>query len=72
MAAWTICRRRRRPSTGDDGFDVHSDESGTGITAPFNAPSLGPPPWFVYEVTARTATAVGTAEETPGSMRWRF
>jgi len=32
MAAWTICRRRRRPSTGDDGFDVHSDESGTGIT----------------------------------------
>ena len=28
---------------------------------------LGPPPWFVYEVKPRTATAVGTAEETPGS-----
>ena len=36
------------------------------------APTLGPPPWFVYEVTPRTATAVGTAEESPGSMRWRF
>ena len=54
------------------GWPAEPDDSGTGITAPFNAPSLGPPPWFVYEVTARTATAVGTAEETPGSMRWRF
>ena len=35
-------------------------------------PALGPPPWFVYEVKPTTATAVGTAEETPGSMRWRF
>ena len=34
--------------------------------------TLGPPPWFVYEVKPRTATAVGTAEETPGSTRWRF
>jgi hypothetical protein len=48
------------------------DDSGTGITAPFNAPTLGPTPWFVYEVKPRTATAVGTAEETPGSTRWRF
>src|SRR6476646_2921335 len=54
------------------GWPAQPDDSGTGITAPFNAPSLGPPPWFVYEVTARTATAVGTAEETPGSTRWRF
>ena len=38
---------------------------------PFNAPTLGPPPWHVYEVTPGT-TAVGTAEDTPGSMRWRF
>jgi len=54
------------------GWPAEPDQSGTGITAPFNAPTLGPPPWFVYEVTARTATAVGTAEDTPGSMRWRF
>ena len=54
------------------GWPAQPDDSGTGITAPFNAPALGPPPWFVYEVTPRTATAVGTAEETPGSTRWRF
>ncbi len=47
-------------------------DSGTGITAPFNAPTLGPPPWFVYEVKPHTATAVGTTEETPGSTRWQF
>ena len=55
-----------------NGWPVHPNDSGTGITAPFNAPALGPPPWFVYEVETRTATAVGTAEETPGSTRWRF
>ena len=54
------------------GWPARPDESGSGITAPFNAPALGPPPWFVYEVTPRTATAVGTAAETPGSTRWRF
>jgi hypothetical protein len=54
------------------GWPARPDETGTGITAPFNAPTLGSPPWFVYEVKPRTATATGTAEETPGSMRWRF
>jgi hypothetical protein len=54
------------------GWPAQPDEPGTGITTPFNAPTLGPPPWFVYEVKAHTATAVGTAEESPGSMRWRF
>jgi len=54
------------------GWPAQPDESGTGITAPFNAPTLGAPPWFVYEVKPTTATAVGTAEDSPGSMRWRF
>jgi hypothetical protein len=54
------------------GWPAEPDASGTGITAPFNAPTLGPPPWFVYELKPRTATAVGTAEATPGSTRWRF
>jgi hypothetical protein len=54
------------------GWPAQPDDSGTGITAPFNAPTLGPPPWHVYQVTPRTATAVGTAEDTPGSTRWRF
>jgi hypothetical protein len=54
------------------GWPAQPDESGTGITAPFNAPTLGPPPWFVYEVKPSTATAVGTSESGPGSMRWQF
>jgi len=54
------------------GWPVEPDGSGTGITAPFNAPALGPPPWHVYEVTPRTATAVGTDEAAPGSTRWKF
>lgn len=54
------------------GWPAEPDASGTGITAPFNAPTLGPPPWHVYELKAQTATAVGTSTDTPGSMRWRF
>jgi hypothetical protein len=54
------------------GWPAEADASGTGITAPFNAPTLGPPPWFVYEVKPQTSTAVGTTEEMPGSTRWRF
>src|SRR5262249_40482220 len=54
------------------GWPARPDESGRGITAPFNAPTLGPPPWFVYQLTPHTATAVGTGEDTPGSTRWRF
>ncbi len=54
------------------GWPAQPDDSGTGITAPFNAPTLGPPPWHVYELKPRTATAVGTTEEMPGSTRWRW
>ena len=54
------------------GWPARPDDSGTGLTAPFNAPTLGPPPWFVYQLTPRTATAVGTTEAAPGSTRWRF
>ena len=52
-------------------WPVRVDETGTALTAPFSAPSAGPPPWFVYRLTARTATAVSTV--TPGgATRWRF
>ena len=56
----------------NSGWPAEPDQSGTGITAPFNAPTLGPPPWHVYEIKPVTATAVGTTSEMPGSMRWRF
>jgi hypothetical protein len=54
------------------GWPAEPDESGTGITAPYNAPTLGPAPWFVYEVRPATATAVGTGDDGYGSTRWRF
>jgi hypothetical protein len=54
------------------GWPAEPDDAGTGITAPFNAPTLGPPPWLVFELKPRTATAVGTTEAAPGSTRWRF
>src|ERR1700727_3601132 len=42
----------------DQGWPAEPDESGSGITAPFNAPSLGPPPWQVYRIEPRSATVV--------------
>jgi hypothetical protein len=55
----------------DQGWPVEPDESGTGITAPFNAPSQGPPPWNVYRIEPRSATVVSSVE--PGGLtRFRF
>jgi Pyridoxamine 5'-phosphate oxidase len=55
----------------DQGWPAEPDESGSAITAPFNAPSQGLPPWNVYRVEPRSATVVlGTA---PGGLtRFRF
>ncbi|HET7090446.1 MAG TPA: pyridoxamine 5'-phosphate oxidase family protein [Anaerolineae bacterium] len=39
--------------------------------AEYSAPSAGPPPWEVYEVTLTTVFALGTAEPY-GATRWRF
>src|SRR3954453_12170934 len=50
----------------DDGWPAEPDQSGSGITAPFNAPAQGPPPWNVYRLDARSATAVVAAE--PGGL----
>jgi PPOX class probable F420-dependent enzyme len=58
--------------SGRGGWPAEPDESGRGLTAPFNAPGLGPPPWFVYRVDATSATSVLTAGEEGGSTRWRF
>jgi hypothetical protein len=44
---------------------------GDALTAPFSAPSAGPPPWYVYRL--RFDTAVGVAGEEPwGATRWTF
>jgi PPOX class probable F420-dependent enzyme len=55
----------------DQGWPAEPDSSGTGITAPFNAPSQGPPPWNVYRITPRSAIVTMSAE--PGGLtRFRF
>jgi hypothetical protein len=54
-----------------EGWPCHVDESGTALTAPFSAPSAGPPPWHVYRITVRTATALSTVEP-GGATRWTF
>jgi len=55
----------------DGGWPAEPDESGSGITAPFNAPSQGPPPWNVYRIAPRSATVVSGTE--PGGLtRFRF
>jgi hypothetical protein len=50
----------------DGGWPAEPDEHGSGITAPFNAPSQGPPPWNVYRIDPRSATVVLGVE--PGGL----
>lgn len=44
---------------------------GDALTAPFSAPSAGPPPWHVYRFTFHTVFGVA-AEEPYGATRWTF
>jgi pyridoxine/pyridoxamine 5'-phosphate oxidase len=54
-----------------DGWPARVDESGSAITAEFSAPSAGPPPWHVFRLTPRRATALATLEP-GGATRWSF
>ena len=54
-----------------EGWPARVDESGTALTAEFSAPSAGPPPWYVYRVTAHAATGLATVEP-GGATRWQF
>jgi hypothetical protein len=48
-----------------------AEVAGDAFTAPFSAPSAGPPPWHLYRFT--THAAVGVASAVPyGATRWRF
>ncbi|HEU5472565.1 MAG TPA: pyridoxamine 5'-phosphate oxidase family protein [Actinophytocola sp.] len=48
-----------------------AEVQGDAFTAPYSAPSAGPPPWYLYLVTPRTVFGVGGSEP-PGATRWRF
>src|SRR5215475_10309795 len=54
-----------------EGWPARADDTGLALTAEYSAPSAGPPPWHVYRLTPRTATAVGTVDP-GGATRWRF
>lgn len=53
----------------DVGWEAQVD--GDAFTAPYSAPSAGPPPWHLYRLTFHTAVGVATAEPY-GATRWRF
>lgn len=54
-----------------EGWPARVDETGLALTAEYSAPSAGPPPWRVYRLTPRGATAVATVEP-GGASRWTF
>lgn len=53
----------------DDGWPTTVD--GDGLTAPYSAPSAGPPPWQVYQLRFDKVFGVASAEP-HGATRWRF
>ena len=55
----------------EGGWPCRVDESGRALTADFSAPSAGPPPWYVYRITPRAATALATTGS-GGATRWHF
>jgi len=52
-----------------DGWPCRVDESGVALTADFSAQSAGRPPWHVYRIDLRAATALQTVEPY-GATRW--
>jgi hypothetical protein len=54
-----------------EGWPVRVDDTGSALTAEYSAPSAGPPPWHVYRLTLRTATALLTVDP-GGATHWRF
>jgi hypothetical protein len=62
---------RAAQAWADQGWPAEPDDSGQGITAPFNAPSQGPPPWHVHRIEPRSAV-VALGAEPGGLTRFRF
>jgi len=53
------------------GWPCEVDESGRALTAPYSAPSAGPPPWHVYRIEPTSITALLTTGR-GGATRWTF
>lgn len=54
-----------------EGWPAVVDDTGVALTAEYSAPSAGRPPWRVYRITVRAATALATVDP-GGATRWRF
>jgi hypothetical protein len=48
-----------------------AEVAGNAFTAPFGAPSAGPPPWNLYRFSFYSIVGLSTAEP-KGATRWRF
>ncbi|MGH8958991.1 MAG: pyridoxamine 5'-phosphate oxidase family protein [Acidimicrobiia bacterium] len=49
-----------------------AEVEGDGFTAPYTAPSGGPPPWNVYRIDPQHAVGVGNAPSLSGATKWTF
>jgi hypothetical protein len=65
----TVAARAEQWAAG--GWPCRVDDSGTALTAAFSAPSAGSPPWHVYRITPRRATALRTIMP-GGATTWTF
>ena len=42
------------------------------FTAPYTAPSGGPPPWYLYRIATTSVVGVGSAANVNGATKWSF
>ena len=61
--------QRLAATYNDQGWPVHVKDGA--FVAEYSAPSAGPPPWDLFEITPKVAFGVASAEPN-GAMRWRF
>ena len=55
------------------GWDAHADPTSHALTAPYGAPTAGPPPYEAYRIAPHTVHAIATSEPFTGqSTRWEF
>ena len=49
-----------------------AEVEGEAFTAPYTAPSGGPPPWYLYRLDCEHAIGVGTVDSVNGATKWVF
>lgn len=49
-----------------------AEVAGDAFTAPYTAPSGGPPPWHLYRIDLDSAVGVGSGAGVQGATKWTF